>query len=1094
MTKYFYILSIAALVFLFACSEVKDDITVPATVSVHGEGVLTPESADFHGKLDDSGMDLCLECHGANFDGGTAQSSCVECHSTIALHKEGILQTSSDNFHGKYFAANQIDMDACSMCHGSDFAGGVSSPGCVECHSTISVHQAGIVDPASDAFHAKFMKSNNADLAACGSCHGTNLLGGTSAPTCATCHTGIDVHQTGILDGTSANFHGKFIADNNIDLSTCSSCHGSDFKGGLLATNCTTCHTTIDVHTSMTLESHGQYFADQNLDINSCSSCHGVDFEGGDSAPACATCHSTINVHKEGITDPASPNFHGKYMADNSADLEACASCHGIDFTGGVAAPGCTTCHETIGVHQDGITDSESPNFHGKYFAGNDASLTECSSCHGTDFSGGMVASGCVTCHSSINVHQDGYDDETSDKFHGKFLGANNLELEACSTCHGTGFEGGESAPGCITCHPSIGIHQDGIIETGSDNFHSKFMLANSFELDDCASCHGSDFTGGSSATTCVTCHNSIGVHQDGLLDKDSDKFHGKFLGVNNLELADCATCHGEDLSGGTLASNCVTCHPTVGIHKDGIIDANSDNFHGKFIAANNTELTECASCHGVDFTGGSSATTCVTCHSSVGVHKEGIMSKDSPDFHGKFLGANNAELEDCSTCHGSDFEGGAAAPGCVTCHATIVVHKDGILDQNSTNFHGTYINSNEIQLTECASCHGVDFTGGSSAPSCVTCHAGIGVHTANIMTTGSDEFHGYFFGNSDAGLSSCATCHGSEYEGGEFAPSCVTCHDQTIIVHKDGVVDVNSDNFHGKFMADNSIEFEPCQTCHGEDFAGGMSAPGCVTCHSSIDVHSGEINHPYSDKFHGLYMINNAWDLGDCKTCHSTDFSGGLMAPSCESCHVYDDGPEACNTCHGDFGDIARPAPPKDLARHIETTYSGVGAHANHLYDGKLGADVQCYQCHTEPASVAGHIDDLPAEIVFGSLADPNSSAQYDFNSNTCSNTYCHGNFELVKANSAYPHIYEDGADKITGNNFTPDWTVVDGSQAACGTCHGEVDESGNFVKAEPTGHKVFSGGFATCSGCHIGVIDSDGNIVDRQKHINGVVNVFGN
>jgi len=33
-----------------------------------------------------------------------------------------------------------------------------------------------------------------------------------------------------------------------------------------------------------------------------------------------------------------------------------------------------------------------------------------------------------------------------------------------------------------------------------------------------------------------------------------------------------------------------------------------------------------------------------------------------------------------------------------------------------------------------------------------------------------------------------------------------------------------------------------------------------------------------------------------------------------------------------------------------------------------------------------------------------------------------------------------------------------------------------------------------ATCGGCHIGIVDIDGNIIDTDRHINGKKNVFGN
>jgi predicted CxxxxCH...CXXCH cytochrome family protein len=60
------------------------------------------------------------------------------------------------------------------------------------------------------------------------------------------------------------------------------------------------------------------------------------------------------------------------------------------------------------------------------------------------------------------------------------------------------------------------------------------------------------------------------------------------------------------------------------------------------------------------------------------------------------------------------------------------------------------------------------------------------------------------------------------------------------------------------------------------------------------------------------------------------------------------------------------------------------------------------------------------PAKLTWGTLASADQAAPlYDRASATCTN-YCHG--QTLQANGA---------------NTTPVWTKVDGTQAACGTCH---------------------------------------------------------
>ena len=217
-------------------------------------------------------------------------------------------------------------------------------------------------------------------------------------------------------------------------------------------------------------------------------------------------------------------------------------------------------------------------------------------------------------------------------------------------------------------------------------------------------------------------------------------------------------------------------------------------------------------------------------------------------------------------------------------------------------------------------------------------------------------------------------------------------------------------------------------------------------------------------------------------------DYSGGIAESSCLTCHTNPGGPEACNTCHGDFNDVSRIAPPKDISKNTETDSAGVGAHVKHLYDNQLGSEILCSTCHKVPQEVyeTGHVDsDLPAEVIFGNLAIHNgANAVYNFSNATCSDAYCHGNWQFLKDSSSNQFIYTDSI--MVGNSYAPKWNKVDGSEAVCGSCH----------SLPPTGHQNEGNdpNATTCVNCHTGVVDANGNIIDQTKHINGMKNVFGN
>jgi predicted CxxxxCH...CXXCH cytochrome family protein len=191
----------------------------------------------------------------------------------------------------------------------------------------------------------------------------------------------------------------------------------------------------------------------------------------------------------------------------------------------------------------------------------------------------------------------------------------------------------------------------------------------------------------------------------------------------------------------------------------------------------------------------------------------------------------------------------------------------------------------------------------------------------------------------------------------------------------------------------------------------------------------------PNSADFHGNYIKNRNYDLTTCTSCHGNDFNGGTSEISCYKCHQGSNGTLACNTCHGSS---MNPAPPKDLSGDSLTTEPGVGAHQSHLTSDGAFARVACSSCHLVPLAAGPGLHpggSKPSVFIDGlALTQTNVSGSqyYDdkmrtiapspvFNSQTleCSNTYCHGDFR-------------------GGNNFSPKWNVVDGSQDSCGTCHG--------------------------------------------------------
>ena len=245
------------------------------------------------------------------------------------------------------------------------------------------------------------------------------------------------------------------------------------------------------------------------------------------------------------------------------------------------------------------------------------------------------------------------------------------------------------------------------------------------------------------------------------------------------------------------------------------------------------------------------------------------------------------------------------------------------------------------------------------------------------------------------------------------------------------------------------------------------------------------------STAFHGTALRKAGWNLSSCQSCHGGNYAGGTVGYSCRRCHTETAGPEACNACHGN--DL-NPAPPRDTHGGYAQGTRGVGAHQSHLNGSTLAHAISCAECHTVPATLRspGHIDSTGrAHVLFQdslALTVTNSPGTEDYDDTrqsftpapvynpttlSCASTYCHGNFKNGNANNA------------------PVWTD---SQAACGTCHGDITKpipERARPKTLPQGgsHPVST----ACFACHDGIVDASGNILDPAKHINGLLNVYG-
>jgi len=315
---FFYILIIIFTIYNVGCSELNTDIPPVPEVNTHGDSLYSPTSDNYHPKTiaeSPNGWDDCKTCHAADFSGGITGAGCnkTNCHPSIDVHVNGIIDPSSANFHGKYIKNIQWNMTDCQKCHGAKYDGGdikypdgsSLTPTCLDCHT----YPGG---PEN-----------------CTTCHGSptsnappqDLNGNT-----ATTERGVGAHQIH-LRGTG---NGKYL--------TCTECH--NVPGGLytpghidseppaevLMSNPRANAITNDPSTSEYDQTLPLFVPDPVYNPNdlSCSNtyCHGY-FKNGNldnkpvwtdpSTSACGSCHGDGSnplpkIPSQGGTHPANSN------------------------------------------------------------------------------------------------------------------------------------------------------------------------------------------------------------------------------------------------------------------------------------------------------------------------------------------------------------------------------------------------------------------------------------------------------------------------------------------------------------------------------------------------------------------------------------------------------------------------------------------------------------------------------------------------------------------------------------------------------------------------------------------------------------------
>jgi predicted CxxxxCH...CXXCH cytochrome family protein len=366
-------------------------------------------------------------------------------------------------------------------------------------------------------------------------------------------------------------------------------------------------------------------------------------------------------------------------------------------------------------------------------------------------------------------------------------------------------------------------------------------------------------------------------------------------------------------------AIDCQASYVRSSIHPPGILDPESDGFHGKEVARQGFRMESCAGCHGDDFEGGAAGVSCTTCHTEPGGPTACTTCHGTPPASGAHLAhVTSPTLERpvaCAGCHVVPDVYTAAghvttaagrpdpAPAEVTfgdlAKATVIpgarrgppaydpataacsnVHCHGDTLGDSRAAHPRPVWTGGPEQAACGSCHGTPPAGHPERADCASCHVpGSGVHLDGVIDLGDPA-------------AGCLGCHGApgrplsgahrahlESVHALAAPlACADCHVVPQAVTAAGHLDspppaevtfgalASARGFEPRYTADG----QSCAVyCHGGDSVSWEDAPGrasCGTCHGIP---------PATGRYHTPDLT-----LRDCVRCHAgtVDAYGNIL------------------------------------------------------------------------------------------------------------------------------------------------------------------------------------------------------------------------
>ena len=207
----------------YGCKDLGDSHNLLTNHNIDLKGTM-------HGKKLYMGAKNCTACHGTNLNGNGYIVGCYNCHDALWQTDNHTESRSAGAYENVMHKVGSVQAETnCVSCHGADLKGSLSRPSCYECHTDLWTALASHTENKGGYLHGVGFSSPDDN---CAECHNVeSKVANGNAPGCYSCHGAL----WAMVDHNDSEDGYMHASDKDDPYNDCVACHGSDLRGGTVA-------------------------------------------------------------------------------------------------------------------------------------------------------------------------------------------------------------------------------------------------------------------------------------------------------------------------------------------------------------------------------------------------------------------------------------------------------------------------------------------------------------------------------------------------------------------------------------------------------------------------------------------------------------------------------------------------------------------------------------------------------------------------------------------------------------------------------------------------------------------------------------------